>query len=341
MKTRLSPVFVRTLVAALMTFGAAWAPAARAETVEHIDKTFPAKSGGTLVVEIDQGAIEVTTGQGMEVAVQVERKVKSRDGDKSAEEAFLQDRPVSLRESDGGLAVECQGGGQNAGAKGTSVQARYRFTLPAEFNVQLKTKTGAIWIRDLKGKVEAQTKGGALAFAQLKGSVEGETAGGEIRLTACDGELRVKSRGGPIEAEGGRGTLEGATAGGPIAVKDFRGSVRVETSGGPIRLDGIAGRVQGTTSGGPITANLSELTDDVSLSTSAGGVTLRAPENAAFDVEASTKAGKVQSDWPLESSDGTDGQRPRVGEKLTGSVNGGGKKVILRSGAGGIQLRKR
>src|ERR671922_712306 len=68
--------------------------AAYAETEEQINKRFAVQPGGTLVVDVDFGSIDVATNASKEVIVDVFRKVRMPD--KSDEEAFLRDRPVTF-----------------------------------------------------------------------------------------------------------------------------------------------------------------------------------------------------------------------------------------------------
>jgi DUF4097 and DUF4098 domain-containing protein YvlB len=76
------------------------------------------------------------------------------------------------------------------------------------------------------------------------------------------------------------------------------------------------------------------LEGDVRLSTSGGGVTVVVSEHAAFSLDAATSAGRVTSDLPVTVI----GKVER--DRLKGTVNGGGKSVVLRSSAGSIRLKK-
>jgi hypothetical protein len=64
-------------------------------------------------------------------------------------------------------------------------------------------------------------------------------------------------------------------------------------------------------------------------------VTVVVPGDAAFDLDASTSAGRVSSDVPVTVV----GKVAR--DRLKGTVNGGGKSLVLRSSAGSIHLKKR
>jgi DUF4097 and DUF4098 domain-containing protein YvlB len=305
-----------------------------AETEERVNKRFPVQPHGTLTVDVDFGAIEVRTNGSNEVIVDVFRKVTRQT--KAEEEAYLKERPVTFSQEDNNLKIE-------SAAKRTisfsthgrqRTEGKFTITVPAHFNAQLKTAGGGIAVGDVTGELNAKTSGGPLNFSHLHGSVDGRTAGGSIRLLDCHGDLKIKTSGGGIDMSGGSGSLNGDTSGGSITIKTFSGPVLVRSSGGGIEVDNVHGKLEGSTSGGSISANFSPLADEVNLKTSGGGVTLRLPENSAFDLDASTSGGNVSSDLPVS----TTGKVPRG--KLKGPVNGGGKAVVLHSGGGSIQVKK-
>lgn len=308
---------------------------AYAETEEQINKEFAVQPGGKLVVEVDFGAIEVNTNGNNQVTVDVLRRVTRAT--KADEEAFLSDRPVVFSQDGNTVTISSR-----AKSKITNWrhgfqrnEARYTITVPASFAAQLKTAGGGITANDLTGGVKAQTSGGGLRFARLNGPLTGDTSGGSIRVGNCQGELKIKASGGGIAVAGGGGSLVGGTSGGGVTVSDFQGPARVETSGGGINLENVTGKVDGSTSGGSIAARFSlPLSEEVKLQTSGGGVTLKVRENSAFDLDASTSGGSVRSEIPVAV----------VGKiehsHLKGPVNGGGKRVVLRTSGGSISVKK-
>jgi len=312
------------------------AVAALGATEEQLSKRFAAQAEGRLIVDVSFGSIEVTTHAADEVVVDVWRKVTRRA--KADEEEFLRDHPVTFSQDGNTVTVRCRREGTRAWLwSGPSrLEAGFTIKVPTQFNAQLTTAGGSIAVSDLAGEVKADTSGGGLRFANLRGPLDGETSGGSIRVSDCEGALHIDTSGGGIDVSGGSGSLRGHTSGGSVRVKAFRGDTRVETSGGGVTIEHVIGRVEGSTSGGSVSAELpSPLPGDVRLSTSGGGVTVTVPADAAFDLDASTSAGRVTSDLPVTVV----GKVAR--DSLRGTVNGGGKSVVLRTSAGSIRLRKR
>jgi DUF4097 and DUF4098 domain-containing protein YvlB len=299
-----------------------------------VEKSFAVTSGGTLVVDVEVGQIEVSTGTDAQATITVWRKVRRKD--KAEEEAYLRKHPVSMTQEGDTVSVQAKGEpGRKWSSSGSQrTEARYTIRLPAKFDAQLKTAGGQISVRDLSGEVKANTSGGALKFEHLRGPLRGHTSGGTIDVVDCDGALKVDTSGAEINVTGGGGSFEGRTSGGSISAKDFRGPVRVETAGGGIKIANVNGKVEGSTSGGSISASFSSPPEEVNLSTTGGGVTLRAPEKSAFNLDAHTSGGSVHSDLPVV----TQGKASK--HEVKGPVNGGGKLVVLRTNGGSIQVKR-
>src|SRR5882672_10025262 len=142
--------------------------AVSAETEERITKQFTVQPGGTLVVNVDFGSLDVKTHDAGEVVVDVVRKITRPT--REEEEEFLADRPVTFMPEGDTLTIEslpaAKGKGSSTGKQRT--EGKYTITVPARFNAQLKTAGGAIAVSDLTGEVKAGTSGGGLKFARLR-----------------------------------------------------------------------------------------------------------------------------------------------------------------------------
>jgi DUF4097 and DUF4098 domain-containing protein YvlB len=309
--------------------------AALAATEEKLHQQFPVQPGGTVVMEVDFGSINVSTNAISEVVVDVWRKIGRKN--KADEEAFLRENPVTLTHEGNTVTIRSRGKASSSWSWSGRNQneAKYTITVPARFDARLKSGGGGIEVVDLTGEMRAQTGGGGLSFTRLNGPLNGETGGGGIRASACEGKLAFRTGGGGMEVTGGSGSLDGKNGGGSVTIKEFQGSVHVSTGGGGITVEKVQGAVEATTGGGSISAVLpSELSDTVKLSTGGGGINVSVPATAAFGLDATTAGGKVSTELSVavvgKMEDG----------RLKGPVNGGGKAVELRSGGGSIHLKK-
>jgi hypothetical protein len=307
---------------------------ASALSEENVSQTLDGAPGGRLVVDVDFGTIDVSSGPDDKISVMAHRKI---DSDNEAQEKdYFASAPVTVTKEGNTVTVRARRQGKDKGLNWSgrcNMDARYTVRVPKSFNSELRTGGGTIMVSEITGTMSADTSGGKLRFTHLKGTTGATTSGGSIELNGCEGPLKVDTSGGRIDATDGSGSLEARTSGGAIVVRNFSGDTKVETSGGRLSFENINGKIFGRTSGGSISAKLkSPVPGDVNLETSAGSIELMVPADAGLDIEAEASSGRVTSDLPFI---GTRTDR----DSMKGKINGGGKSVVLRSGAGSIAIR--
>jgi hypothetical protein len=307
---------------------------AAALTEENHNQTLEGAPGGRLVVDVDFGTIDVAAGPDDKISVVAHRKIDS-DNDAQEKEYFAT-APIQVSKEGNTVTVRARRQNKDKGLNWSgrcTMDARYTVRVPKSFNSELRTGGGTIMVAEITGTMSADTSGGKLKFTHLKGPTGATTSGGSIELNACEGPLKVDTSGGRIDATDGNGSLEARTSGGSIVVRNFAGDTRVETSGGRLSFENVNGKIFGRTSGGSISAKLkSPVPGDVNLETSAGAIELMVPADAGLDIEAEASSGRVTSELPFT---GTRTDR----ESMKGKINGGGKSVVLRSGAGSISIK--
>ena len=321
-----------TLLLLALTTGAAFAA-----TEENITTNLPATSGGSLVVDVDFGNIEVTTNSTDDVAIHVWRKISWGSAEK--EKKYLSDNSVVIGQEGNTVTVRSRPKVKEKsgwfGGFGKQNEAKYTIQVPARFNARPNTSGGDIVVSNLTGEVKADTSGGELRFVQLHGTLNGGTSGGNIHAAGCDGPIKLRTSGGDIQVIDGAGSLEGGTSGGDITVRTFLGAASVHTSGGSLKIENVAGQIEGGTSGGSVLAVLvSPLPGKVSLGTSGGDVTVKVPKDAAFNLNAETSGGDVRCDLPVTV------QGKLKSDRIQGPVNGGGPELKLRTSGGNIHVKK-
>jgi len=301
---------------------------------ENFNQTLDGAPGGKLIVDVDFGTIDVSAGPDDKIAVAAHRKIDS-DNDAQEKEYFAS-TPVVVSKEGNTVTVRARRPNKERSMNWSgrcNMDARYTVQVPKTFNSELRTGGGTIMVAELTGAMSADTSGGKLKFTHLKGPTGATTSGGSIELNGCEGPLKVDTSGGRIEAIDGSGSLEARTSGGSIAVRNFSGDAKVETSGGRLSFENINGKITGRSSGGSITAKLkSPVPGDVNLETSAGSIDVMVPADAGLDVEAEASSGRVTSELPF-----TGIRTDR--ESMKGKINGGGKSLVLRSGAGSISIK--
>ena len=224
---------------------------------QDISRNFSVKPGGTLVLESDEGSIEVETWDQSQVEIKV-RKM-------SRKQARLDDFTLNFEQDGDNVLVE---GRSDWNAR---VSVEFRIKVPRQYNLDLKTGGGSIEVGDIRGEVKVDTSGGSIQIGNVSGGdVDAETSGGSITVGDVTGNLKVDTSGGSIhlgkiqgrssiETSGGSITLEQGgddvdadTSGGSITIGPVKGNVKVDTSGGSIKIAMAQGDVKAETSGGSI-----------------------------------------------------------------------------------------
>jgi hypothetical protein len=173
--------------------------------------------------------------------------------------------------------------------------------VPRSSDLRLATVDGRIEIRDVKGEVEA------------------ETADGRIRLKDVEGTVRVQ------------------TADGSIVGERLGGNFDVRSTDGRIKLAGAFEALRAVSSDGSITVECVEpipLTHDWMLRTSDGSITVRLPSDFSAELDASTSDGHIENDLHVANAKVTS-------SRLSGTLGGGGKLVLIKTFDGRVRLSNR
>lgn len=299
---------------------------------QNINQEFDTPSGGRLVVDVDFGTVEVTVGSEGKASIQAHRKI---DSDNEAQEkAYFAEAPLVIDQQGDIITVRARRPERKewSWSGHCNMDAQYTVRLPKQFNVDLRTGGGAVSVAGMKGEIKVKTSGGKLKFAQLEGPIDGRTSGGSIEMSSCNGDATINTSGGSIEVKNGSGRLDARTSGGSIAVRQYAGDTDVKTSGGKLSLENISGKINGRTSAGAIDVSLVDPVADINLDSSAGSIDVAVPPKAGFDVDAKTSMGKIRTEIPMLAMKSDD-------DRLQGTLNGGGKALILRASVGSITIR--
>jgi hypothetical protein len=182
--------------------------------------------------------------------------------------------------------------------------ARVTVNMPASSDLHARSGDGSVNVEGITGRIDVFTG---------DGSIHGSRLAGELKLATGDGSIRLSEASGKVDAQTGDGSVdvEGALTG-----------VIVHTGDGTVRLVAIAG---------------SDPTDDWSISTGDGSVTLDVPDAFNADLDARTGDGRIAVEDLAVA--GVTGKMSK--NNLRGQLGSGGRSVRIRTGDGSITLRKR
>ena len=177
---------------------------------------------------------------------------------------------------------------------------------------------------------ELRTSGGSLKLYGVAGKKhELVTSGGSISIENSTGDLTAKTSGGSINISGFEGEVDAKTSGGGIRLEDVIGDIRAATSGGGIKIKDVEGSLSAITSGGSINANITKLTDRLTLKTSGGSIRATIPEDLGLDLD-------LRGNRVVTTLSNFTGETKT--SRVTGTVNGGGIPVELATSGGSIYL---
>lgn len=153
----------------------------------------------------------------------------------------------------------------------------------------------------------------------------------DIQISSLDGDIRISSNRSPI------------------AIKSTTGAIRIETNRGDVRLSDVAikGRLEITSNRADAVIEAKSLAGDADLETERGSIALRMPSTvgANLDYEGGRRA-NFHCEFPLTTNqNGTElndvrGSVNRDGARISGKLNQGGPRMILRTTRGSISLEK-
>jgi len=286
----------------LCVFALALAAPAMLRADYRSEKHFKLDPGGRLVLESSDGGVEVNGSPEAGATVIV---TSSRDDVEKLFDFHFEESPGELR-----IVVRRHGWGSWGSPHG--LRLRFDITVPEETTVEVKTGGGSVQASRIKRETELDTSGGSIKASDLGANLRAHTSGGSIDLEHVQGTARVDTSGGGIRAEYLGGALEAKTSGGSIDLREVKGDLLAHTSGGSIRIEGAGGRVEADTSG--------------------GGVRVAIDRSANLDLDASTSAGSVISDLPIQVS-GTIGR-----SHVIGKLGSGGPLLRAHSSAGSIHI---
>ena len=178
--------------------------------------------------------------------------------------------------------------------------------------------------RNISIDYEVTVPRGATLFAHTgSGDVQIDDVGLSLKADTGSGSLRLHGVHGPAALHTGSGDIDLEEA--------APGDVKADTGSGSIHLRGLSGGLQAQTGSGDMEIE-GRPAADWRLQTGSGSIRLKLPQDARFNLTATTGSGDIHVRQPLLSSGSFNGHH------VTGSVNGGGPALRAGTGSGDIDI---
>lgn len=212
------------------------------------------------------------------------------------------------------------------------ISISYDVTVPAATRLTTHSGSGRQRIGDINGPVDATAGSGTIEIGRVATAVTVSTGSGSIDVAGA-GRLNARAGSGGIRAAAVAGSVTAQSGSGSIRIDQTgKGDSDVSASSGGITLTGVNGAARVRCSSGSVSIE-GRPSGPWSVNSSSGTVTLTLPSDAAFELDASTSSGSIDSAHPITMVGQIDKKR------LRGAVRGGGPLVEIRASSGSIRIR--
>jgi hypothetical protein len=312
---KISNAFV---ILTIMFFVLGMTPARSADKEKYKDKfeqTISMARDGKVSVRNVSGDIEVKTWDKGEVKIEAVKTSKASTLEKAKENAAKVE--IEVREEGKTVLIETKY--PKPSIKNLNVTVDYHLLIPDQAEIKTKSVSGDVILQ------------------QIGGMVEVDVVSGDIEVTKADKGADCKSVSGDLELQSITGDAFLKTVSGDITMEKLIGSIEAESVSGDIELSDVSGArvVKGNALSGTITYQ-GDINPEgrYELKSHSGEIEMILPADAAFDLEASTFSGDIESDFEIVVT----GKFNK--KKVQGTVNGGGAAVKLNTFSGDVDLKK-
>jgi DUF4097 and DUF4098 domain-containing protein YvlB len=323
-------------------------------------------AGASVKVISDRGSIAVNAWDENKIKVVTHKRVYAGN-ERDAQQLNNDTRP---QVQTAGSNVTVNANTQGAGPKG--VVSDLEIYLPRKIAVDISTHRGDVNVTDRAADVHAEAARGDISLDQVNGSVTTNLSHGSLHadkvtgnltteghmedLIAADvtgsltvngdviGELKLSKIGKGVAFHSSRSEFELAKLDGDLDMD--RTDLRADNIVGPtsmnlrtkdVQLDSVSGELRVQGENGNVTVQFADKPlGDVQVTTNHGSVRLTLPGKAGFHLDASTRNGNFNSDFPeLSSSD-----EEKNNANIKGTVGKGNSKITISTDVGDIDIRK-
>ena len=329
---------------------------------DHLEQDFPA--GSTLRVTDARGAVNITTSDSAKIQVIVRKTIRAESQNEA--DRWNGDTKPDIKVS--GNTVTLNANNQGAGDHSVTIDLDISVprnvavnitnrsgdvsVLGRDGDVEISNQKGDVSVTDVKGKVTLSLENSSARISQITGDVSAEGRMKEVSLDTIKGAARLNGDftenvdlskiSKTVTLKSARTDIEMAKLDGDLSLDshDLRASTvtgpfRLLTKFKDIRLEGVSGDLRLENEDGAVEVQMTKM-GAVQIDNRRSDISIYLPDKAAFQVNAQTKNGEIQSDFTgLNVSNGD--------ERATasGSVGAGGPRLVVNNEHGAIEIRKR
>jgi len=328
---------------------------------DQLAQAFPA--GGNLHVTDSRGAVNITVSDDSQIHVAVHKRLNA-DNQEAADKWNAGSRPqISVS----GQSVTVNANTQGAGDHG--VNTDLDISIPRKASVAVSADHGDASVLGRDGDVSISAKHGDVAVTDINGNVRLDLQDSSAHVTTVSSDVRIQGKAQDVSLEDIKGTvtLDGdfmeslrlARIAKPTNFKSARtqmdfvrldgdldldsGDLRVTNVVGPVHIStkfkdiglvGVSGDVRLRNENGAVEIQMTKM-GSMDVENQNADITIGVPPKAAFQLDARSRGGEIDSDFHGLSVQNGDEQ-----STASGSIGSGGPHVLINNQHGSVQIRQ-
>jgi hypothetical protein len=297
-----------------------------------IKKTFELNQPGTLNTKSSGGGIKVETHDQSKVEVQAfirkNGKILSSSDPLVAEvlEGF------DLKIEKNGSVVTAIAERKSNFKRWNNVGIFFAIITPRKMSCNVSSSGGGLKISGVAGTHNFSSSGGSVYLENTAGSTKAKSSGGKVQATNHKGDIHLRSSGGGVTLNKAQGKIYAHSSGGSVKLNNIHGDVDAGSSGGGVSVSGECEYVKAKSSGGSVRVNISNLSKEMYLQSSGGGVdaVIQNGDKLGLDLDLSSSRVKID----LHNFSGRTEKN-----RVKGTMNNGGIPVYMRASGGNVNVR--
>jgi hypothetical protein len=295
-------------------------------------KTFDLNQPGTLNAKSSGGGVQVKIHDQNQVVVQLFIRKNGRllaPSDPAIDDV-LENYNLEIGKDGSAITANIERKLRNNPWQNTGISLT--IIVPREMSCNVSSSGGGLNISGVKGTHDFSSSGGGVHLEDITGTTTAGSSGGGVTATSQNGDVHLSSSGGGITVDDANGNVYAHSSGGGVHLSNIHGDVDAGSSGGGVSVTGEAGYVRATSSGGPVRVNISNLSKELYLQSSGGGIdaTIKNGENLGLNLDLSSDKVNIE----LHNFSGKVEKN-----RVKGTLNGGGIPVYMHSSGGNVNVR--
>ena len=328
---------------------------------DTLEQPFPADA--SLKVINDRGAVNINISDDKQIKVVVHKRINA-DNEEEAGKWNAGTKPIiTVSGNTVSLNANTQGAGDH------SVTSDLTISMPRKADVTISSRRGDVNVLGRDGNVDISNQKGDVTTSDIKGKVTLSLEHSSGRISQIGDDVSIQGRVNDVTIEDVKGAahltgefmenvtlskiakgltfkssrtdmemskLEGRLEldSGDLRANDLAGPLRLLTREKDVHLEDVAGDVRVEDSNGAVEVQMNKM-GSVQIENRNADIRLSVPDKAAFQLDARSREGEIETDFSELKIDNSDNQ-----SVATGSVGNAGPHVVLNNQHGGIEIRR-